>query len=268
MPTVAVDDTRLFYDDRGKGAPILLIHGTGGSTNTLGDVAQRLAESHRVVSYDRRGFGRSEAPAPKPKDYLRRHVDDAATLLRELGAPNATVFGWSMGGVVALGLAARHPSAVSRLVVYEPPLHAKKNMTVSLARALGGAVMLTKMGRYERAAARFFRFTLAYDTGGNAFDELDAPTRKLLLASARSVMAEVDAGTGEELSRDEISRIRCPVGIIVGTRSAKFLQSAADRLAQYHPAARTHRLFGGDHVMSLRKPDVLVSAIRALMNDA
>ena len=269
MPTVAVADTRLYYDDRGRGAPVLLIHGTGGSIATLAAVAQRLSETNRVISYDRRGFGRSsEAPAPKAEDYMRRQIDDAATLLRELGAPGASVFGWSMGGVVALGLASRHPNVVSRVVVYEPPIHAKKHMTVSLARALGGAVMLSKVGRYERAAQRFFRFALAYNTGGNAFDELDEPSRKLLLASARSVMAEVDAGTGEEISRDEIGRIRCPVGIVVGTRSAKFLAAAAERLAEYLPRARTLRMPAGDHVMNLRKPDVLTDAIRDLMNDA
>jgi pimeloyl-ACP methyl ester carboxylesterase len=265
MPTVAIDDTRLYYDERGSGPPILLINGTGGNTDTLAPISQRLAASYRVISYDRRGFARSEAPLPTKKDYLRRHADDAAALLQELGAPRAIVFGWSMGAVVALALATRHPDAVSRLVLYEPPLHAKKHMGLRVARALGGAIVLGKLGRHRRGAARFYRFALGYENGGSAYDELDPAVRESVLASSRAVIAELVAGTGEELTREALVKIRCPIGIIVGTRSGAFLQDAAARLAKIFPAARTVRVPDGDHAMPVRQPDALVRATEDLL---
>jgi pimeloyl-ACP methyl ester carboxylesterase len=264
MPTVPIDDTRLYYEERGSGSPVLLIHGTGGHTGTFNAVSQRLASSHRVISYDRRGFTRSEAPPPAKKAYLRRHADDAALLLRELGAPRATVVGWSMGAVVALALAVHHPDAVSQLVLYEPPLHAKKHMGLRVARALGGAILLGKLGRHRRGAARFYRFALGYKKGGNAFDELDPEVRESVLANSRTTIAELEAGTGEELSRDELARIKCPVGIIVGDRSASFLQAAAARSAEIFPRARTVRVPDGDHVMNVRQPEAFARAIQEL----
>ena len=261
MPTVPVEGTRLYYEERGSGAPLLLIHGPGGHLGMFAGVAERLASSYRVITYDRRGFGRSEAPSPPRKDHLRRHADDAAALLREIGAPRATVVGWSMGGVVACALAVHHGDAASRIVLYEAPLHAKEHMGVRLASAIGGALALDKLGMHRRGAKRFLRFALGYNNGGNAFDELEPKMRESILANAASIMAELEAGTGEELSLGDLEKIRCPVGIVVGTRSARFLIAAADRCAAIFPSARIVRMQSGDHVMNVRQPAVLVRAI-------
>ncbi len=268
MPTVGLEGTRFYYEERGAGPPILLIHGTGGDTAMLSAVAQRLSSSHRVITYDRRGFSQTKAGPAEKKDYVRRHADDAAALLRELGAPRATVFGWSMGGVVALALAVHHPDAVARVVLYEPPLHAKKHMTLRMARKLGGAVALGKVGLHRKGATRFYRFALGYKRGGNAFDELEPALREAALANARAVIAEIEGGTGEDLSREDLMKLRCPVGLVVGERSAPFLLDATERCTKLFPAARVIRVADGDHVMNVRQPNVLARAIQDLLDDA
>ena len=267
MPTVAIEGTRFYYEEQGAGTPMLVIHGTGGDTSMFADVARRLASSRRVITYDRRGFSRTEAALPEKKEYLRRHADDAAVLLRELGAPRATVFGSSMGGVVALALAVRHPDCVARLVLHEPPLHLKKRLKLRTARKIGGAIALGKLGMHRRGARRFFRYTLARRGGGNSFDELDPAVRNAALANARPVLAELDAGTGEELTREDLASIRCPIGLIIGGRSAPFLVSAAERCADLFPSARVIRVPGGDHLMQVRQPDVLASTIAELVEE-
>jgi pimeloyl-ACP methyl ester carboxylesterase len=266
MPTVGIEGLRFYYEEQGSGPPLLLVHGTGGDAGALRDLAGRLSSSYRVITYDRRGFTRTEVKPPAPKEYVRRHADDASALLRELGAPHARVFGWSMGGVIALALAVHHADDVSRLVLYDPPLHAKKHMGVRFATAMGGALALGKAGMYRRAAKRFFRHVLAYSKGGkNAFDELDERVRDAMLTNARTVIAELEAGTGEELSRSDLAKIGCPIGIVSGQRSAKFLVAAADRCAEIFPSARVVRVPTGDHLMTLRQPDVLAAAIRDLL---
>lgn len=270
MPTVPVDGIRLYYEERGSGAPVLLIHGTGGHLGLFAGVVDQLASSYRVITYDRRGFGRSEAPPPE-KDYLRRHADDAAALLREIGAPHATVVGWGMGGVVALALGFHHrdADAASKILLYDAPLHAKKHGGVRLASAMGGAIALGKVGMHRRGAKRFLRFSLGYDKGGGgAFDELDPKVREQMLAGARSIIAELEAGTGEELSLGDLAKVRSPVGIVVGTKSARFLTAAADRCAAIFPSARIVRMPNGDHVMNIRHPEVLVRALQDAMPSA
>ncbi|MEX1249119.1 MAG: alpha/beta hydrolase, partial [Acidimicrobiia bacterium] len=81
-------------------------------------VAERLADSCTVVTYDRRGTGRSGS-RDWPSD-SGRHADDALALISNLGLDNITVFGASAGGIVALSLALRHPTKLKTVLCYEP----------------------------------------------------------------------------------------------------------------------------------------------------
>ena len=90
-------DIQLYYEDRGSGKPVVLIHGwplNGGSWERQS--AALLAAGYRVITYDRRGFGRSSAPdAGYDYDTL---AGDLAKLIDKLGLTDATLIGFSMGG--------------------------------------------------------------------------------------------------------------------------------------------------------------------------
>jgi pimeloyl-ACP methyl ester carboxylesterase len=262
MATVACAGMNVFYEERGAGPPLLLIPGTGGHTGTLTAVAERLAPSYRAITYDRRGHSQTGSAPGRRKGYFAQHVSDAAALILALGLEKPIVVGWSWGGLVALGVAVRNPELVQRLVLYEPPLHAKKHMTFAVASGIGGAILLGKLGMPRRGATRFGRFALARTNGTNAFTELDEPTRESLLANAMTIVAELEAGTGEELSVDAIAGIRCPVGLIIGGLSAPFMQAAAARVATALPATTVVRIPDGDHLLNVSRPDELVRAIR------
>ena len=90
-------DIQLYYEDRGSGKPVLLIHGwplSGGSWERQSAVL--LAAGMRVITYDRRGFGRSSAPeAGYDYDTL---AGDTAKIISTLGLNDVTLVGFSMGG--------------------------------------------------------------------------------------------------------------------------------------------------------------------------
>jgi pimeloyl-ACP methyl ester carboxylesterase len=94
----------LYYEDTGKGSPLLLIHGFGASTYTWRHIAPELAETHRVIAVDLKGFGQSDKPFDS-----RYSVFDQAELLAELieakDLRNLTLVGHSFGGGIALMLA-------------------------------------------------------------------------------------------------------------------------------------------------------------------
>lgn len=113
--TVHVNGIDLYYEVYGTGAPLLMMHGNGG---TLADLHFQIAafSAHRqVIAMDSRGHGRSEM-GPGRLTYVQI-ADDAAALLASLHAEPADVFGWSDGGIVALLLALRHPEAVHRIAL-------------------------------------------------------------------------------------------------------------------------------------------------------
>lgn len=103
------------YTVEGSGAPVLLVHGVGARLENWAAVAALLARNFRVVSYDLRGHGRStKAPGPYS---LELFADDAAALLDHLDIASAHVAGHSLGGMIAMMVAVRHPRRVSQLAV-------------------------------------------------------------------------------------------------------------------------------------------------------
>jgi pimeloyl-ACP methyl ester carboxylesterase len=113
-----VDGVRLHYNDQGKGSPVVLIHGnavSGDDWNTSG-VAELLLPRHRVIIFDRPGFGYSE----RPRGQLWTASQQAELLykaLRQLGVERPIVVGHSWGTIVALALAERHQADVAGLVL-------------------------------------------------------------------------------------------------------------------------------------------------------
>ncbi len=96
--------------------PVIVFSNSLGTDFRIWDaVAADLEKDYRLVFYDKRGHGLSEAtPAPYA---LTDHVDDLAALLDHLGIGSATIVGLSVGGLIAQGLAALRPDLVERLVL-------------------------------------------------------------------------------------------------------------------------------------------------------
>ncbi|GAA2553369.1 alpha/beta hydrolase [Winogradskya consettensis] len=112
----------IFYEVRGSGPALLLISTGNGDAAPFGPLADRLAERHTVVSYDRRGFSRSPLTAPLDNDRrLDDDADDALRLLEHVAAGPGHVFGTCSGAVVALRLAELHADRIGMLVAHEPP---------------------------------------------------------------------------------------------------------------------------------------------------
>lgn len=118
---VSIGGTTLSVHQRGTGPALLLIHGGGEDASMLAEQAAHLASAgYTVVTYDRRGTGRSGRDG-WPGSGAPQHADDAASLLDALGIERAVVVGLSSGGVIGMTLAARHPARVTRVIAWEPP---------------------------------------------------------------------------------------------------------------------------------------------------
>ena len=110
-----VNGLNMYYEVHGAGRPLLLLHGAYMTIDAMGEVLARLAESRQVVAVELQAHGRT-ADIDRPLGY-EAMADDVAALLRHLEVGEADVFGFSMGGGVALQVAIRHPEVVRKLVV-------------------------------------------------------------------------------------------------------------------------------------------------------
>ncbi|MEH7060733.1 alpha/beta hydrolase [Bacillus wiedmannii] len=120
--TLQVLGASIYYEVRGSGPILLLIHGGGGDADKFHNIADHLANWYTVVTYDRRGHSRSNL-ANKTEDYhVDTHSEDAHRLLDNLTNEPAYVFGSSSGAVIGLDLCIRHPEQVQLLIPHEPVL--------------------------------------------------------------------------------------------------------------------------------------------------
>lgn len=121
QPTVErfeIEGARIYIEVRGSGDPVLLIGAADEDAEIFRGIAERLAVSNTVITYDRRGTGRS-GRANWPSNSAR-HADDAAALIASLHLSDVVVLGASAGGIVALRLALLHPKPLKAVLSFEP----------------------------------------------------------------------------------------------------------------------------------------------------
>jgi pimeloyl-ACP methyl ester carboxylesterase len=229
MPSVIVNGTELYYEIRGAGPPVLLIMGSTGDGGHFDAFADVLADEFMVVSYDRRGNGRSPAPPGWQTTSPQEQADDAAGLLTALGTGPVAVFGTSSGGNFALCLLVRHPGWVRGAVLHEPGLYALVD-DFDAVRAPVRALVQEAMAAAGPSAAveRFW----CYVAGEDGWDRLEPALRQRLRAAAGTLF-EVELGSYElYLPGDEALAAIAPVFLLVSENGLPFSAEITGRLGQ------------------------------------
>ncbi len=112
----SVNGLNMYYEIHGTGNPLVLLHGAfSGIDTSFGKVLPSFAMTRQVIAIEQQGHGHT-ADIDRPLSY-EQMADDTAALLRYLNVQTADIFGWSMGGGIALQVAMRHPPLVRKLVV-------------------------------------------------------------------------------------------------------------------------------------------------------
>lgn len=110
-----VNGLEMYYEIHGTGDPLVVIHGSFMSIESMGALIPRLAETRQVIAVELQAHGRTaDIDRPLSPDLM---ADDVAALIQELGIEKADVFGYSLGGAIAMRLAIRHPEVVRKLVI-------------------------------------------------------------------------------------------------------------------------------------------------------
>ena len=111
----SVNGLEMYYEIHGTGEPLVLLHGAYMTINAMGEVVPSLAKTRRIIAVELQGHGRT-ADIDRPLSY-EQMADDTAALLRHIGIEEADIFGYSMGGGIALQVTIRRPEVVRKLVL-------------------------------------------------------------------------------------------------------------------------------------------------------
>ena len=114
-----VNGLRMYYEIHGKGQPLVLLHGGLGVIGMFEQILPGLVETRQVIGVELQAHGHTaDINRPLSFDLM---ADDIAALIKHLGLKSADIFGYSLGGGVALQTAIRHPDVVRKLVIVSAP---------------------------------------------------------------------------------------------------------------------------------------------------
>ena len=254
----------LFARQKGRGPPVLFVHGSASDHRTWDGTIGSVPGSFRAVAYSRRGHHPNSSPTMDTYRFDEQ-LADLMSVVEELGDEGVSLVGHSSGAVMCLLAAAHRPGAVTRMVLVEPPCFTlyvsdpprpgeiarlmirDPRLGIALLRfgatALGPAKSAARRGDREAAIRRFGKGVL----GRQAFERL-SPARRQQVEENVS-LAEIIGPAFPRLDSAEIARVVCPVLVVSGAESPAFLRLLAQRLAAMLPSAELLAIPGASHIV-------------------
>ena len=247
---VIANGIRTRYELRGQGPLLVLIHGAGDNLGMWYHQTPAFSARHKVLTYDVRGFGRTELP-PGPYS-IRILAEDLFALISALSLPPACVLGYSMGGRIGLELALAYPEAVCALVLANSGVLPRAR-TPELDERARRMQQLFQQGDNEAIAQEM---TLSAVSPG--FGERDpgafARYKAVKLQNDPRGLAAAMAALWGETSIPDLGSLKCPVLIIAGELDAYMDEAAAKTLQAAIPGSEMHLLPTG-HASAIEAPE-------------
>ena len=250
----------------GAGRPLLLLHGITANGLTWGRAAEALAQRHEVIAADLRGHGSSDAPEGPYRD--DDFVADVAGLIAQLAREPIDVIGHSLGGRIAMQLAASRPNVVGRLILEE----AIGSRNDSISKEDAGAMRRGALAWLESLRSQPREAALAQVRQQSpTWTELEC---EAFADGLRGFSPSIFADGGMDYRFDWrafLPRIECPTLVLGGDpKAALFPPSTDDDLTAEEarcllPRGTVIQIANAGHMLHLDQPDRFVEVVEAFL---
>lgn len=265
MPRARLSAVSLHYEVRGAGAPVLLIAGLGRALDLWEAQVAALASRFRVVAFDNRGVGASDAP---PGPYTAAQMArDAVELLDHLDLASAHVVGASLGGFIAQEVALGWPERVRRLALLGTSFGSARcrRMAPEVWQALADRRGATAEEHLRRTVPLGFAPDWVRDHAGELARSIRARAGHPVDPAAW--MAQAAAGV-TFAAAERLPGLRVPTLVLAGTADIIVPPANAWLLARAIPGARLVLYPGAGHYFFIERADEVNRDLGAFLEEA
>lgn len=269
MPYKTIGEKKLFYEDQGKGFPLLFGHSYLWDAAMWTPQVQVLSSSYRCIVPELWGHGRSDLPPVTPCS-IERLAGDHWELVTALGLDSLAIIGLSVGGMWGLHLALEHPEAVKALVLMDTFVGPEPEETrlryfkmLDIVEQAGGI----PPPLIDAIVPLFFSPTTVQRNPAlvNRFKEsLALPAKERL-----SGIASLGRGIFSRASLlDRLGEIQIPTLIIVGADDHPRPPHEARQMAELIPNARLEIIEEAGHISNLEQPERVSALLRSFLQES
>lgn len=269
MPTVQTGDVETYYEQRGDGPPVVLVHGAVLDHAQWDEQVAALSEAYTTVAYDVRGHGRTGGSARRSY-WFDLFAEDLRALIAGLDLERPVVVGHSMGGCIAQTYAARWPDELAGLVLadtFTPELLTRGEWLQRsvLLRAVVPPVRLLGYRRVEKALVWLHERIHGEDVSGD-YDRVERLHEESPSMSTDEFVKVIRALARFHETDLDFAAIDVPTLVLYGEHEAGFLVRQAVKLAGELPDARVRVVPDAGHASNLDNPEAYTRALLAFLS--
>ena len=252
-----MSEPALHIETEGSGPSVILAHGFGGSARNFRPQARALRDRFKVVTYDARGHGRSQAPEDPGAYTLEHLIADFGRVVNGTGDDQVVAGGLSLGAVTALGFALAHPERVRGITLASFPSMNKRDWALGFANAIrdrgldaaGAEFAWGERSRFDLKGAELIR---------QGF--LEHPPHGLE-AILRNVLSQLPPA---DVLEARLRALDVPALVIAGEDDTDAL-APSRRLVELLPRAELVVVPRAGHVVNLVRPAEFNTAVRGFL---
>ena len=263
MGYIDIGDIRIYYEILGQGEPLLLIMGLGGHILDWGRVLPKgLSKYYQVIMFDNRGSGRTTQP-PGPYS-IKQMAKDAVDLMDAIGLKRPSVFGASMGGMIAQEIALIYPERVTKLVLGGTMAGGKEQTkpTPEIEAYMQPRLDLTPQGYLWWCAPAVYPQEFIYDhpeiVEKKIQDNLAYPSQLHAYEAQFEALRAYD-------SYSRLPSIRAKTLVLTGNRDVLFPPENSQTLAKQIPDAQLEVIEGAGHMFWISHPTETLHALTSFL---
>jgi len=272
MPTVPVEDGKLWYEERGTGVPMICLHGGWGNADAWQPQVDSLTDEFRIVRVALRGHGES-GPTDAREYSIDLFADDLERVIAHLGIEQPILNGVSIGGMITQEFLDRHPNRARAAIISGPlqtmpPTDIPPALKPFLSPVPAITVMLSMVGPTATFQSLLNSIRLA--TGGPWL-----ATDPSVRSQAVGAVKQVSPAEYRKIFRalydfvpPDLSHVQTPTLILYGEREAPQVKQQGQRLARSLPYSAIQEIPNAGHLVNQDNSLAFNAACRRFIRSA